>query len=113
MVDRKSGFGHRQLAEDDRSRAFETLHHSAGVRRDEVPMDAHPGRGRRIIGVAQILDRDRHAVERAAPETAVEFRLCLPRFGHRAIGEQRRIGFQRALMPTDPRQDHFAERRRL
>jgi hypothetical protein len=52
-------------------------------------------------------------VERAAPEAAVEFGLCLPRFGHRTIGEQRRIGFQRALMPTDPRQDHFAERRRL
>ena len=44
-------------------------------------------------------------MERAAPEAAVEFRLCLPRFGHCAIGEQRRVRFQRAVIATDPRQD--------
>jgi hypothetical protein len=52
-------------------------------------------------------------MERATPEATIEFVLCLTRFGHCAIREQRRVRSQRSVMLRDARQDRFAERRRL
>ena len=46
----------------------------------------------------EILHRDRHAVQRAAPEAAIQFVLRLPRLSHRAIREQRCVRLQRSVM---------------
>ena len=83
--------GHLQLAQDDRARLLQSRHDGRVRGGNVLAVNRHAGGGRHARGVAQILHRDRHAVQRAArlarSGLGVEARGVLQRtFGrHRGI----------------------------
>ena len=67
MVRAERAFGHLQLAQDHRAVGLEPRHHGGVLGRHVVAMDRHAGGGGNARGVAQILHRNRHAVQWPAP----------------------------------------------
>ena len=85
--------GHLQLAQDHRARRFQSRHDGRVAGGNMFAMDRHAGGCRNARGVAEILHRDRHAVQPAA-------RLARRSLGVEASGVlQRALGRHRGVAP--------------
>jgi hypothetical protein len=78
--------GQLQLAQDDRARRIQLAHHRGILGGTEILIDRHAGGCRHPLRPAQILDRDRHAVQWATDLAAHDLGLG------RASLDQRRLG---------------------
>ena len=64
-------------------------------------MDRHAGGGRHAFGVAEILDRDRHAVQRAARAAGRGLGIARRGIGQRALGRQGGVALELGIEPLD------------
>src|ERR1700729_835819 len=92
VVRRVRALRHLQLSEDDRRSVFKAVH-NGGVEGWSERLENRRPRGSRSEGrVAEVLDGDWHAVERAAPEAAGDLRVCGFRLLKRAFRQHGRVG---------------------
>ncbi len=101
MVFRERPFGELQLAEADRTRVVQSLHHRAVERRTEVAMNRHACRRRYALRVAEVLERHRHAVQCAAIAPLGDLVLGAPCLLHREFGRHQRVGMQATIHGGD------------
>src|SRR6185312_11451412 len=101
MVRAERAFGHLQLAQDHRALGLETGHHGGVLGRDVVAMDHHAGGGRHASGVAQVLDRDRHAVQRSARAASRSLGIARRGIGQRTLGRQGGEALEPGIDPPD------------
>jgi hypothetical protein len=66
-----------------------------------IPVDRHAGRGGHALGPAQILHRDRHAVQRSAIATAGDLRLRRLGLRHRGLRHHQHIAAELAVERGD------------
>ena len=102
-------FGHLQLAKDDRAAGREPLDDGCILLRHVVLVDGHAGSSRHTLGPAQVFDRDRHAVQRAADFAAADLGFRGPRLRQCLLGHERRVAVQRAVERLDARKLSFGD----
>ena len=112
MVRRVRALRHLQLSQDDRASVFKALH-NGGVEGWSESLENRGPRASRSEGrVAEILDGDGHAVERAAPEAAGNFRVCCFRLPKRALRQHGCVGVILPIELRDALQSRVGELRR-
>ena len=103
MVLGVGALGQLQFAQDDRARRIE-LAHDCGIRSGtEVLIDRHAGRGRHALCPAQILDRDRHAVEWPTDLAAHDLGLGRTSLDQRCLSHPMGIALELAVELFDAR----------
>jgi hypothetical protein len=93
--------GQLQFAQDDGAGCVELAHHCGILGGAEVLIDRHAGRGRHPLRRAQILDRDRHAVERPADLAAHDLGLGGAGLNQRRLGHHMGETLELAVQPFD------------
>ena len=97
--------GRLELAERDRAGGLQALGDGGAERRHEAAMDGRAGRGLGEVGVDDVLEGDRDAVQRPAPQTLLDLVLGGRGARESALGGHRRIGAARVLPGGDTGQD--------
>ena len=101
MVIAERALGHLELAEDHGTGLAKPLHHRGVLGRAPVFEERHAA-GRRHVGrLAEVLDRHRHAMQRAPITALADFALGLPGCFQGALGRQMRERVQPGLQPLD------------
>jgi hypothetical protein len=101
MVRAEGAFGHLQLAQDHRAAGLETGHHRGVLFGHVVTMDGHAGRGRDAFGLAEILDRDRHAVQRPARAAGSGLGIARGGIRQRPLGRQGGVALELGIEAGD------------
>jgi len=101
MVGAERALGHLQLAEQHRASLAQAAHHSAIHRGNEVAMDHGAGRSRDTGGPAQILDRDRHAMQGSDGLATSQPGIDVGRLRECKLGCQACIGMKPRVEPLD------------
>ena len=93
-----------QFAEDDGTSCVELAHDGGILGGVEVLIDRHAGRRWHALCPAQILDRDRHAVEWPADLAARDLGLGGAGLNQRRLGHHMGETLELAVQPFDARQ---------
>jgi hypothetical protein len=104
VVVRERAFGQLQLAEQHRARLAQLAHDRRIECRHEVAVQRHPGRGDDAFGVAEVLDRDRHAVQLRQDLAPADHLLGAARLRQRELGGHAGIRLQCRVEALDPAQ---------
>ena len=108
----EGAFGELQLAQQDGAGLGEALDDRRIVVGPEVLVDRHAGGGRNALGVAEVLHRDRHAVQRPAIGAAPDLGLGLARLLQREVGGDGGVALQPAVEFADALQHGLGQRDR-
>ena len=109
VVPGHGAFGGRQLAEQDGAGGFEAAHHGGVEGRHEVAAHGGAARGAHAGGEAEVLDPDRHAVERSQIAAGGDLALGLLGGGERAVAGHRVVGVEARLERVDAREHGSGE----
>ena len=90
-------FGELQLAHDHRAGAAQALHDGRVLIGLEVGVDRHARGSGNALGPAQVLHRDRRAMQRATNLALRDFGVGAPRVGQRAVGHQGGVALERTV----------------
>ena len=112
MVVGEGAFGELQFAQQDGARLGEAFHDRRIVVRLEHLVDGHAGGGWNALGVAEILYRDWHAVQRPAIRAALDLGFRLARLLQGEVGCHGCVALQPAIELFDPLQHGLGERHR-
>jgi hypothetical protein len=95
-------FGELGFADEDRAGGLQAPHHRRVAGRHGLAAQPHAGAGGHAFDVEQVLDRDRHAVQRTAPCVCRD--LFVGRVGlcERGVGHHQRVRMQVAVERRDP-----------
>ena len=94
MVVGERALGELQLAEQDGAGLAQLAHDGRVDARDEVAVQRHARRGGDAFGPAQVLDRDRHAVQLRQDLAPADHLLGRARLRQRELGRDERIRLQ-------------------
>ena len=95
--------GQLQLAENDRAGRIELAHHGGILGGTEVPVDRHAGRRRHALCPAQVLHRDRHAMQWPADLAAHDLGLGGTGLHQRCLGHHVCVALELAVQLLDAR----------
>ena len=90
-------FRHLELSERDRAGALEPINDRRIERRHELRMDRRAARGRRKCRVAQVLQPDRNAMKRAAPDALGDLAVVLLCLRHGPLRQDNGISVQTSI----------------
>jgi len=93
--------GHLQLAEQHSAGLAQPSHNGRILSWPVLPTDRHAGRGWNALRIAEVLDRDRNALQRTATEALPDFVVGQFRLLHRQVGGYGGVAFQAAIKPPD------------
>ena len=111
MVVGERALGELELAEQDGAGLAQLAHDGRVERRHEVAVQRHARRGRDAFGAAQVLDRDRHAVQLRQDLPPSDHLLGVARLRERELGRDEGVRLQRRVEPLDPAQHRLASAR--
>ena len=109
MMIGECALGELQLAQADRSGRVQPLDHRAVEVRPELAMDRHARRGCDALRVAQVLEADRHTVQRALVAARHDLLLGPARLLERELRGHGREGMQPRLQALDPAQHRLGQ----
>ena len=108
MLERRT-LGHVQLAQEHRARLGQLRHDRGVVGRLEIGVDRHPAGGSDALGEAQILHRDRDAVQGAPVEPLADLGLRLSRLLQREVGRYGGVTLETGIEGLDPGEDGLGD----
>ncbi len=101
VVARIGALRHGELAEDHGAGRAQPRHDRRVLGGAEAAVDRHAGGGRRVAGPQQVLDGERHAVERAAAPAGRDLAVGGLRLGEGALGHDGLVSVQRGVERGD------------
>jgi hypothetical protein len=101
MVVGERAFGHLQLAQQHRTGLAQLAHRGGVEGRHEIAVQRHARRGGHALGVAEVLYRDRHAVQLRQHLAFAEQPVGLARLRQCELGRHPRVRLQRRIDAFD------------